>query len=278
MWHILLIPNIPNCDLEPTFPWMDTKLITPVLCSANFVPDLYSIKPFWLSWQMISATGTTILSCFQARNMEGILDIFLFWSLRLTYQQVLSISALKQLSNPPTSLHCYYYPGPCHLLPSSEHCKTLLTGLPIFTTTPLQSIIFPESRTIFTKHMWSPNSTAFRMSQHHIRQSMRPSIVQPYLPFQPSPVPKKKYIYIFPIACLSFIPQKLPAPSCLRIPYQETLPSVFAVTPAVIILGSQLKPHFLKEGSPGFVLDPCSKKLNLQLQLEVAITEVAILT
>jgi len=160
MWHFLLIPNIPNCDLEPIFAWMDTKLITPVLCSANFVPDLYSVKPFWLSWQMISATGITILSCFQARNMEGILDIFLFWSLGLIYQQVLSIFATKQLSNPPISLHCYYYPGPCHLLPSLEYCKTLLTGLAIFTMTPLQSILFPASRTIFTKHMWSPNSTA----------------------------------------------------------------------------------------------------------------------
>lgn len=63
----------------------------------------------------------------------------------------------------------------------------------------------------------------------------------------------------FPIPCLSFIPQKLPASSCHRIPYQETLPSVFAWTPVLLIRNSQLKSHFFKKGSPGFLSDPCSK-------------------
>lgn len=60
-------------------------------------------------------------------------------------------------------------------IPSLEYGNNLLTGLLIFTVIPLQSILCSTSRMTFIKHMYSPNSTPFRISIHPYNSPWAPA-------------------------------------------------------------------------------------------------------
>lgn len=150
------------------------------------------MKPFWLSWQMISANWHYHFFMFPSQKHQSHpwhLPLRGFMADLITSPvNLCSKIALKSTHFPILLPAPWTKPPP---LPSLEYCSNLLTGLLIFTKIPLQSILYSTSRMTFIKHMSSPNSTVSRMSQNPIWWPMRSSMVQPYLPLQPYPVTKK---------------------------------------------------------------------------------------
>lgn len=166
------------------------------------------------------------------------------------------ISALKHLSNLPTSQHCYHQLWPSHLLSSSEYWNKLLTGPPFIHPDPspiqpppcIQSDLFVKTKsdTLLSR------SAAFRMRHNPTQWSTRPAWSS--LPFLTSLI---LYQELFrPIPCWSSFNSSNASYSLLpEDPLSGNSSINLHLTPALLTLQSQLKQDFLKEAFSGFICD-----------------------